>query len=168
MEQSSLFFLFYLGRVLGAQAKVDVWCVLSWPMRGNLGVSGLWSESDRDLHDRKGLHIDIRKLEPTSPGANMFNKTDRTFPVFILDWSTNRVPEVRTNALDWNCLLTSTGRLIASCTSKVLWRRLYSSHNFVHDPLEIRFSFILTLLSGDSLRIVRGPKMSFFKNSSEK
>lgn len=25
------------------------------------------------------------KLEPTSPGANIFNKTDRTFPVFIED-----------------------------------------------------------------------------------
>ena len=29
--------------------------------------------------------IDIRKLEPTSPGADIFNKTDRTFPVFIED-----------------------------------------------------------------------------------
>ena len=29
--------------------------------------------------------IDIRKLEPTPPGADIFNKTDRTFPVFIED-----------------------------------------------------------------------------------
>ena len=65
------------------------------------------------------------KLEPTSPGAKNFNKTDRTFPVFIEDirMITSMIniglvnkSRARSADQDWNCLLTSKGRLNASCT----------------------------------------------------